>query len=302
MIGKRQVGAVLLVLVLAVPACAAESAEDAVEGVFQGLSQGKVEVVWDALPASYQNDVSFLVHTMGEKMPPEIWNEAFAVGKKLVKILETKKEWLLANPQLAAAGDNVKKLEDGYDPFVGILALLVNSELSDLKKVKALDLRRFAAGTMSKILQKGVALQEATGQEGPRLSELNDVTVTQVDVEQGVATLSVAMADQPVQTTQFVQVQGKWIPQDMAAMWSIKMTEAKAKVEAMDMKANPAATQQVMGMLQMVGTQLDVLANAETEEQFNASLDGIQQMVMMVVMMQMQQQQGQRGGFPGGPN
>jgi hypothetical protein len=195
MIGKRQAGAVILVLALVGPACGAESAEDAVRDVFAGLSQGKAEVVWDARPASYQKDLSFLVHTFATKMDPAAWNKAFEVTKKLVNILETKKQRILDNPQWAMMGAGVEKLEAGYGPFVEMLSLVVNSELSDLDKVTDLDLHRFSAGTVSKIWKKVMAIQEASDADGPGLDELlQGAKVTQVDQDQGVATVSIEMA------------------------------------------------------------------------------------------------------------
>ena len=288
MSGRRHVCAVLVVLALACPAWSAPSAEEAVLGVCQGLSQGDVHVVWNALPGSYQNDIAYLVHTGAAKMDPVLWNKTFDLAKKLVNILKTKKEWILTSPQMQQAGPQLEKIKTSYDPMVGILSLLVNSEISDLDQMKKLDVGRFVAGTVSKIVKKGMAVRAQFGDPGPKLAEFKKVKVTQLGVDQGVASVSIEAPDKPAITERFVQVEGKWVPQTLATAWPTRMAQAKARVEAIDINEDPARAQQ-LAMLDMVGSQLDLLDKAETPEQFNAYLAGAQ---MAIVGMAMQVQQG----------
>jgi hypothetical protein len=106
------------------------------------------------------------------------------------------------------------------------------------------------------------------------------------------------MAGAFTETKRFVQVEGKWVLQAMAAMWSVEMAKAKAWVEGFDLQQDLAMTQQIDGGLTMVEEVLDILANAETEEQFNSRLAAMPQMmaIIMGMMMMQQQQQGQQGG------
>ena len=294
----RHVCAGLVVLAAVAPAWAAPSAEEAVAEVCKGLGQANARVVWDALPASYQEDVAFLVHTGATKIDPALWRKTFELGQKLVDILKTKKEWILANPMLQQAGpERLEPIKAGYDDAVGMLALLVNSELADLDKVKKLDIGKFAGGTGSKLIKRVMALQQAVGSDdGPELAKLADAKVTQIDLAGGVATLKLQMPDGDgvhEEVEQFVQVGDKWVPQKMAAGWQAGIADAKAKLLAMDPKPDPAKTQQQLAMLNMVGAQLDLLAQTETAEQFNGQLGAIMGFAMMQIQQQMQAQQQQ---------
>ena len=262
-----------------------QGADQAVLDVFKGVSAGNAAAVWNAMPESYQQDVSFLVHTGATKIDPVVWNKTFALAKKLVTVLETKKDMILASPQMANSPQDPEKIKATYDSVVSMLSLLVNSEISDLEKLKKLDIGKFAAGTGSQLVKKGM---EIGG--GPRdLATMKDAKVTLVGTDNGVATLSIEMPDEPAETVPFVQVEGKWIPQDMADDWAPKMAEAKAKVQAMEPKLDEAQMEQFVSVIDMIETQLDGLAETEDQQQFNMQMM-MAQMSLMGMAAQIQQQ------------
>jgi hypothetical protein len=76
-----------------------------------------------------------------------------------------------------------------------------------------------------------------------------------------------------------VKVEGKWIPADMAANWAAGIADAKAKVAMMDPSQIAAQKPQIMAMMAMVDGALTQIANASTQEEFNAAIGGIMGMV-----------------------
>ena len=64
-----------------------------------------------------------------------------AILRKAVAILKTKKEIILGN-RLVEHNTNVRKVSANWDKMVNLLDTIVNSELSDLQRLKKIDVGR----------------------------------------------------------------------------------------------------------------------------------------------------------------
>ena len=288
----RNLCAASVVLLVASTASFGESADQAVQNVIKGMGEGNAAAVWNAMPAGYQSDIAFLVHTGAAKMDPVVWNKSFAVAKKLVNVLKTKKDMILASPQMANSAQDPEKLDATYDSVVGMLSLLVNSEISDLDKLKTLDMGKFAAGTGSQLIKKAMALQEEIGQGHGQmdLGAIKDTKVTLTsEGDDGTAMLTIEAPDGTVKTEPFVQVEGKWVPQAVASVWTTKMAEAKVKVQTMVFKLDETQMAQFVSVIDMIETQLDGMAATEDQQQFNMQMM-MTQMSLMGMAAQIQQQ------------
>jgi len=292
--GIRHWCAASVVLMAASTAAFGQSADKAVLDVLADMSQGNARAIWDAMPASYQQDISFLVHTGATKVDPVIYDKAFALARKIVDVMADKKQMILASPQVA--NTRPEKIKAAYDPVVEMLSLVVNSDISELAKLKNLDIGKFMAGTGSTIVKKGMALREQVGHGPKRLAALKDVKVTLVSAANGVATLNIEAPDKPAKTEAFVRIEGKWLPMKMVAAWAPKMAEAKAKVQTMEPKLDEAQKQQLVAMMDIVDTQLDTLAKTDDQEKFNMQLMTTQMsLVGMIAQVKGQHKPHERG-------
>jgi len=263
MTGTRHWCAALVVVLAASAASFGQSAQKAAQDVLKEIGDGNAAALWDALPATYQNDVSFLLHTVATKIDPDVWDKTFELGRKLVEVLETKKQMFL--PLWQMSGNRVPgEIEATYDAFFDMLSLLVNSEISKLENVKKLDIGKFVSDTGSKLIKRNMALGEQIGRGLWQPWQAKDIKVTLVGSDQGVATLNIEVPGKPVQTKQFVQVEGKWVPQEMATSWAATMARTKAYVQTME--PDPES---IVVPFDRTIVRLDHLAKAENQTQFN---------------------------------
>ncbi len=289
--------ALLIVAALAGGAQAQQGPDAALKAVMDGLADYKLEVVWDALPGSYQGDVQGLVSGFADKMDAELWTKSFSVLKKLVLVLQTKKQFILNFPMLAQMPPNKKQiLADNWDGIVQLASTVVNSDVSDLQKLRAIDIRTFLATTGSSIMRQAVALgQAANPQDDPagKVASLRQATVTVVRTEgPDRAVLRMQVPNETAEEKVFVKVEGKWLPENMVMGWQAGILQAKQKLAAIEQQKIAAAKAQVMPILTMIEGSLDQLAAANTPEQFNALAMGLGGMLMgMAGQMQ--------GGGPG---
>ena len=59
-----------------------ETADKALSAVLEGLHENRPDAVWDALPASYQQDVNDVVHLFATRMHPEAWKWFVQIARK----------------------------------------------------------------------------------------------------------------------------------------------------------------------------------------------------------------------------
>src|SRR5947207_3149785 len=64
------------------PAPIPDTADAALRTILDGLHENRPDVVWGALPASYQHDVNDLVHLFAARMHPEAWKWFVQIARK----------------------------------------------------------------------------------------------------------------------------------------------------------------------------------------------------------------------------
>src|SRR5579872_2636995 len=70
----------------------AETADAALRAIMRGLQQGHPDVLWDALPASYQQDLNDLVRLSASRLNPAAWRWFLQIVGKSAKIVRLLKE------------------------------------------------------------------------------------------------------------------------------------------------------------------------------------------------------------------
>jgi hypothetical protein len=156
-----------------------QTPEAAVQAVFDGLRASKPVVVWDALPGSAQQSLDSLIGRSISSVDPEVWDHTVANLKKLVTLLETKKEFILASP-LWKTGQ-LPKLDDvkaSWDPGVKLLRTVVDSELVDRHKMSAFNGRDFLDGTGAKVFVQLRALTKRMKSDPLAIIDTAKVSVT----------------------------------------------------------------------------------------------------------------------------
>jgi len=263
------------------------SAEQAVRGLLVALSEHRIGDVWDMLPMSYQKDVTDLVHVSAEQGDVEIWKASFETIGKLVQVLKDKQEWILQNPMLQQMPDK-QKLEDALPHIVGLVEGLVKSDLTDLEKVKTLDIRSFLTGHAPKVMKHIEALAALAPNGSAAFSSFKDSQVTVVSADDASAQLLLTVPGQPKLTMNLILVEGRWVSTDLADKWQQNIQLAKAQIAAQEDQQTGENKQQILAMLSMVGAQLDLLNAAETPEQFSTQMSMITGMIMGKLMEQSQ--------------
>jgi hypothetical protein len=269
---------------------AAETADQAVMRVAEGLEDGRLEVVWQALPASYQRDVTDLIHDFGGAMDAELWTQAFGVIRKATQVLSEKREMILDHPMVQAQIEDREKANEAWESLIGILDVVVHSDLSDLERMKSLDVEEFLSDTGAEVVGrfKGMEAFAATEAVSGSLFGPAGAEVTLVSSDGDRARVRFQAPGEPSTEEEFVRVEGKWVPTQMADEWNDTLAAAREQLAGLSGEAMQANKQMTLMQLSMVDGVLDQLLATKTAEEFNAAIGGLLGMAMGAMMSQAQ--------------
>ena len=270
----------------------AETADRAVLLVTEGLADGRPQVVWHALPASYQQDVTDLIHEFAGKMDAEMWNRSFGVIQKITLVLSEKREFILDHPMLASQIEDRDEAEEAWDALIDVLEIVVESDLADLDRVEKLDVERFLSGTGVKLMKRFKEIEAfAPANAVPGLG-LQNAEATLISSEGDKARVRMKIPGQPPKEEDFVRVEGKWIPAAMANEWDQTMAEARKQLAGFSGEKMMQNKSALLMQLSMVEGALDQLLATKTAAEFNTAVGGLMGMAMGAMMAQSQNSSG----------
>lgn len=272
---------VLVLVAFAIPALAYEiddTPEGTVRAVSEALADRHPEVLWQALPPTYQNDITELTHAFAEKMDPTVWDAVFAIGRKTAKLLRDKKDIILASPMLEAAGEERGQVESGWDPGVEMLDDFFGSSVSNLDNLKSMDWENYLATTGREFMNLAAERSKASGDDTFDREFTQALRQTQIEVvsrEGDNATLRLTAPDEEPEELQFTRVEGRWVPADMARDWDREVAEAKQKLASITDEEIQQGSMQAMALIGMADGALTQLGTVETTEEFDQAIQGI---------------------------
>lgn len=263
-------------------------AKECMEDFVKAGGNGDVAAVWAHLPESYQKDINGLVHQFAGNMDKELWDKVFTVASKASKLLSEKQDFIIGSKMTATLSEkpDAKVLE----AFSKIITPVVDSDLSDLEKVKTMDVGVFLAETIpgiKKQLEELERLKPEIKEVTKAMNSIKEAKVELVKEEGDVATFKLTI-DGDTKEVKAFKVEGKWVPEDMKNDWSKEIAKAKKGLDEMATGDQLSKMkEQAMPMLEMVDGTLDKLLASESQEDFDKTIQGF-----MMSMM---------GGGPVGP-
>lgn len=270
-------------LFLPLVGCTHETTPDeAMQVMSTGLANNKPQVAWEGLPPSYQQDVDGLVKDFSAKMDPEIWNGGFGIAKKVVRVLQEKKEYILKSPMLPLLQVDPKVLNENWDDVVKAVATVVNSDISELDKLRTLNINEFLSTTGADFMENMTALAEVSQQENLKnsMADYKNAKFSLLESEGDSAWITVEVPGEAPEKIQMVKVEEKWIPKDLADTWDQKITDAKKSLANIDTAQMEKNKEPLLATMNMIDKNLNLLLHAKSSEEFNGNLGTMAAMMM----------------------
>ena len=270
-----------LLIALAAPALSVEipdTPEGTVTAIAEALADRHPEVLWHALPPSYQKDVTELTHAFAARMDPTVWEAAFDLGRRAVGILRDKKAIILDSSTLEPAGDDRQSIEDSWDTMVSVFDGFLTSDVSRLGALKIIDWERYLTTTGRDLMNRAAEASKKGDDDAFDREFTQKLRQTKVEVvsrEGDQATLRVSAPDEDPEEMQLTRVESRWVPSDMAADWDQKIAEATQKLAATTDEEIQQGSMQAMMVIGVVDGALTQLESVETVEEFDQAIQGL---------------------------
>jgi hypothetical protein len=248
--------------------------DQTIERVARSVADGRFDIAWQALPPSYQKELTEIVHQGAAEMDAELWNRTFTVLQKTTRILRDKREFILDHPMLASSIENRGEAEAGWNSVVGLFDIVVHSDLADLNKVKRLDVGKFLGDTGQGLWNEvGQAAQLTPDNKfGEAMNDLRATDATVLSNSGETARVRIEVPGKPAKEEDYVQIEGRWIPAKLANDWNGMLDDARQKLAQLSGDEGQANRQAALMQLSLIESVLDNLQAAQTAEEFHAGL------------------------------
>lgn len=254
------------------PVALPDSPDGTANTFIQQILACNARVLWDAMPASYQKDAAGLVHQFGNKMDGEILEAGFGAIDKAVKLMESKKEFILeALKGFMGEGEEHKKLAAHWTGITQIVKAVASSDLRKADRLKNLDLGSFLGGKGSEILKHIKSISPMIADD-PFAQMPTFKFEAAGEPKDGIVPVQLLKnGEKQGRPEKFQKVEGKWIFAEMAKDWPEMIAEGKKNLEGMDLSKQKA---EIMKGIAQVSEVLDKLAAAKDAKEFQAQFAG----------------------------
>ena len=252
-----------------------DTPDGTVEAVISDLKKDKVDIVWKALPESYQNDLNEIVHGFANKMDKELYNKGFSLTNQIVNVLKDKKEFILNNPFMAANPNvqkNKAKIEKEWSTIVNILETITKSDISDLSTMKNIDLGYYMKSTGNELMEKLSSIIQLATKES-QTKNYNDIAdIKLLSSENDHAVVNIIYNDDSNEELKMSKIEGRWIPSDLAADWKTDMSKAKKAIADISSEQIAQVKAKTMGAMLKVEASVSQIAKAKEQNEFNQAV------------------------------
>ena len=265
------------------------SVEQTLAFIKKQILDGHPEVFWDAVPKEMQK--SFDDPKFREEMDPimksqsQISDAIEPILFKVIEVFVTKKKFVLGSSLMASIPpDELPNIRQGYDPAVGVAYEISDFAFSmDFKARSVSEMMNDHGPRIGAHLKRLLAIAPRGTIDGI----FESISIEQLDPDHAIISMpsqgspsgpgfgSVKMED-----TKLVRVSNRWVPEDLVNQWEI----LKAQLESGEFgngleefkEASEKQSQQGMMFVGMmaggIGTMLDGLLAAKTQEEFDAQI------------------------------
>lgn len=256
---------------------AAKTPDAVVLQVTKAISDNQPQVLFQALPDSYQKEINSVVSDAATKMDSEIWKEGRGLIQSVLAIAKSKKE-LILNTQMLANNPDKEALNQSWDQGVDVLSTLLDSDFANLDQLRKGNVAKLLAGSGSEIMKKAAKVYSSQPDQTDNiLAKIKGIKATIVSQEGDTAKVSIETEGEPSEEVDFVRVEGKWIPKDLADGFATQIAETRENLAKLDFttEEGKAVKTQILGQIAMVKTLLVQAEAAKTSQELDGMLMGL---------------------------
>jgi hypothetical protein len=274
------------------PSALPSSPPEAVKTVVQRLENHEPQVLWEAMPPSYQADLRALIGEFCSHMDPVIYDRMFRILNKGVRVLQEKREYFYKSPVALSTPMIETMMGDRWNTMVSLLKTLATSDLASLDSLRRMDPPLFLETTGHEVMAAIDQMRrqfERTPGPNPwqKLGEAMNSAHLQFQSsgpDRGWLRFS-ATTNKMLKDVELERIDGKWIPQPMADAWKDRVAKAKERLAQLDGPEFKKIRPTIMLVMGTLESAMDSLLKAGSQKEFDDTLKGLSAIGTMVSSM-----------------
>jgi hypothetical protein len=267
-----------------------DSPDGAVVAVAEAIQNNHAEILWTALPESYQQDITEITRSFSEKMDPAVYDRAFAIVMRAIEVLDDRKDIILASETLKSTGADTDDIRTGLSNALVFTDTLKASEIATVAGLGSVDWEQFLATTGNEFIKQAAAIESREGKSP--FNSLDSLKVETIDVSEDRAMLRISSDDHEPEDVEMAKVEGRWIPADLADDWDRSIEEARQNLAEITPETMAAQKTQIMMFFGMADGLIEQIASLQTPEEFDAAIGPMLAPLMGGMSMDMVEEEG----------
>lgn len=265
---------------------AARVAKQQIDALFSALRRADTTKVWDALPNRYQAELEGLVRDFGARLDARTCDRAWRFVRRIAVVAVAKQDLVFSSAQARSlvAGDpgRATDAKAAYGTFFAALRDIARGDLTTLESVREFDARAFAGDEGKVLVDALLKLAAMTGNDPRTALEPSHITVS--EEEAGRVSVQMTVANRSgqrtavtpfVQLTQFVRVDGRWLPAIVVDQWLPAVVLMRARLAETDAKVDPQLNARVNMLLGAFEAMLRQVEQADTVAKMNQAFERV---------------------------
>jgi len=259
---------------LAIP----DTPDGTVRVVLDGLVQHHPEVVWRALPASYQQDVTDLSREFADTVDPAVFDRAVAVVRKGVVVLQGKKDLILSSRYLEQSQIDAASVDAVWEASVHMIDSLLASDLTDLATLREIDVETLLSTTGTALMDSAAEMPAESDEMmsfSERVAAWEKIEVELLSEEGDRAVVLLTVPDEEPIEMPMARIEDRWIPAELATRWPAAVDQARTRIETLGSENAAQIRVQVLFGIGIVEGFIDQIGLMETTEEFDDLAGGV---------------------------
>ena len=247
-----------------------DSPDGAVFAVAEAIQNNHAEILWTALPESYQQDITEITRAFSEKMDPAVYDRAFVLVMRAIEVLDDRKEIILASETFKSSGADADDVRMGLSNTLVFTDILKASEVATVAGLGSVDWEQFLATTGNEFIKQAATIESPDG-DNP-INSLDSLNVETINVSEDRAMLRISSDDHEPEDVEMAKVEGRWIPAELADDWTRSIEEARQNLAEITPETMAAQKTQIMMFFGMADGLIEQIASLQTPEEFDAAI------------------------------
>ncbi|MCA9113865.1 MAG: hypothetical protein KDA79_02180 [Planctomycetaceae bacterium] len=248
-----------------------------VNSAIRGLVKHQPAAVWEYLPRSWQQELNSLVRSSASGVDERVWNRTIAVARRGVKLLEDRQSAVFRNEALRQilTRDGRWEEEEVRSHWTAITALareVLSGPLASHQAMQQFRGKEWLQQSGPAIVEQFAAVS-ALDPADP-FGNLSRVEASFVRMEGQVAVVRITSPrpGEAASDFQFVEVEGRWIPDNLAAGWPVFLDSAQQRVRQFSSAASTIPVDQALSRLDRIESVIASLEETRTQDEFDQVL------------------------------